>query len=603
MSRAAPSALILALLVALSPTARAQEAGGAEPEPGTPDKRAGDSLPPASEATGSRLVMPPIRWWGSVTYDARKEHGGDQAESTSQALLTQINASTFLWAPYIAQVSGGLGLVSSLSGALDRNRSDAVTGNLRLIALPMSRFPFEAWVEHADSRSGTTLIQDHYTTTRLGLTQRYSNVARDLNVLASYDRSSVQRDDGRDDVFHALQLDLNLPRGIHDYQVNGRITRNESSDGVGDNSFESLFGKHAWRPDDRTSVESLATLSHVGSGAGLLDSRFFQLSSLGIWRPNDLWLLSGSARVFDLSSDSGNLESAVRAFSASAGASYLWRPQTRLNASLNVNRNDSGGVATLTSDQTVGITHQPEPIAWGKSSYQWGTSASVSNRTGGDTRGRRVTGQIGHSLERNFNIFTASVLSLNAQQNLNATSDSDQDSETRISHGAGVTWNMGGDLGSAYVRLSVNDARTVSGPKDIFQLANLQASLNSTSGARSSWNGNLTLQATRQLTDADPDNDFDISASGDLSYQHSRFMRIPRLRFLSQIRLSDNRFVQQNSGQLQPISRNQETRSWENRLDYVIGRTNLSLALRWAEIESEAQYLLQLQLTRSFGDL
>jgi hypothetical protein len=38
-------------------------------------------------------------------------------------------------------------------------------------------------------------------------------------------------------------------------------------------------------------------------------------------------------------------------------------------------------------------------------------------------------------------------------------------------------------------------------------------------------------------------------------------------------------------------------------MEYAIGRTNLSLGLRLAEVEGEARYLLQLKLTRFFGDL
>lgn len=556
------------------------------------------------EEAETRLVLPPIRWWGSFTYDLRQEGAEGKEAQRTQLLLTQLNAATFIWAPWIAQVTAGLTLVNGMGGAQDDAQSDMVVGNGRLHLLPMSRFPFEAWFEHTDSRVETALLGDHYSTTRWGMNQRYSNAAGDLSLYASYDHADTERADGRSDTFQGAQFDLSLPRGEHDYLINGRIVRNDSQDGRIDNAFEGLNGKHTWRPDERLSVETLASLNHMADATvGGLDSRFLQVSTLGIWRPDEKWLVTGNGRLFDLSSDSGQAESEARALAANLGASYLWRPETRLNATLSLARTDSGGASAVTGAQTLGLTHQPNPIVWDRYSYLWFAAATAANRTGGDDSGRRLALQIGHSLDRSFELWPASTLTLGAQQSLSSDIDSARDTVTRVGHGLSATWSLGGESGSAYVRISASDARGGSGPKDEFQLVNLQASLNYASGARSSWNGNLTVQGTRQRTEREPDKDFDFNASGDLTYQHSRFLGVPRLRYVSQLRLNDTRYSQRNSGQLEPISRNQETYSWENRLDYAIGRATLSLGLRAAEVQGEAQYLLQLKLTRFFGDL
>ena len=80
-------------------------------------------------------------------------------------------------------------------------------------------------------------------------------------------------------------------------------------------------------------------------------------------------------------------------------------------------------------------------------------------------------------------------------------------------------------------------------------------------------------------------------------------MGVNRLRFISQFKVTDTRFSDRNSGQLEALSRNQESLSWDNRLEYTIGRTLLSAGFRAAQVQGEARYLLQLRLTRFFGAL
>lgn len=589
----------LALALGAQGNAAAESADDNQPAP---------APTPAPAEAGDRWFIPPIRWWGSSTYDLRHEGGGGGPAVDSRLVSTQLSAATFLWQPWFAQVTGGLGLVTSSVESGESQRGNTLTGNGRLQLLPLSRFPFEAWFDRNDSRTDSrgeaVLFGSQYVSTRWGLTQRYSPPAGDMHYLASYEHAGRTQALGGEDSFDALQMDLTGQRDAHSYQVNGRMTRNESSDGLLDNDFKGVVGRHAWRPDERLSVETLANLSWTGGevAGAPLDSRFMQLNSFAVWRPDEQWLVSGGAHLFDLLTDTGGTSAQAGSLAFNGGATYQWTRHTRFNGTVSLSRNTTDAGDSLASSQNLGLSHQPDPVPLGGYTYQWFTSAGVGNRTGPDAS-RHLNAQVAHSLDRSFELSPGTAFSLGFQQNLSGDADTRASHVTRLSHNASATWSRGQEGGNAYVRLSVGDSRNLGGTREVFQLLNLQASLSRASGGRASWNGNLTLQATRQVTQDVPDGGFDLSGSGDLTYMNTRFFGINRLRFTSQFKVNDTRFSDRNSGQLEPVSRNRESQSWDNRLEYAIGRTTLSAGLRYARVEGEARYLLMLKLTRYFGDL
>jgi hypothetical protein len=62
-------------------------------------------------------------------------------------------ANTFIWQPWFARVSGGLGLGFNTSSTMTgKSSGNIVTGNAIFSLLPSSRFPFEARFSRSDSR-------------------------------------------------------------------------------------------------------------------------------------------------------------------------------------------------------------------------------------------------------------------------------------------------------------------------------------------------------------------------------------------------------------------------------------------------------------------
>ena len=175
-------------------------------------------------------------------------------------------------------------------------------------------------------------------------------------------------------------------------------------------------------------------------------------------------------------------------------------------------------------------------------------------------------------------------------------------------HSASLTWNRSGTEGSAFARLSLSDARQLDGERSRFQLINFQISGNLEIDRYSSWSGDLSVQRIfqRSLTSTPlPDDPFGFdrqiahNASGEVSYRHNRAFSVPRLRFVSRLRVSGDR--QSLRSALASIS-DRETLSWENRLDYQVGRLESGVLMRFGESDGVWRRTLTLRVQRNFGE-
>lgn len=555
------------------------------------------------------LQLAPVQLWGNIGYELRRETI-DNKKYMLQSLTTKVNASTFIWQPWFAQVSGGLGFTTSTSSTADgQGASNFVTGSADLSLLPYSRFPFEAHFDRSDSRLNTGLgaVSSAYQTTRFGLTQRYRNPSGDTQYMASYNRNLWESADFGEDKQDMLRLEMTRRLANQTFQINGDITKNDRPRTNESSLLNTLVARHSYTPDPTLSVENLASLTKTNYRLtqGESDLRYLQLSSFGFWRPTGKPLtVTGSVRLFGLNSDSSSAPATqTRSASANLGGNYDLTRNTRLNASVNVNMTDNNGVRTVTSDQSAGANYQSDTFDLGAFRYSGFASGSLSNRTDSTDSGQHLTLQAGHSLNRST-AFGGGTLGLN----LNQSASSDFDTHTpanntdthspvivRLSHSGSLTWNDTAGQKTTFLRLSASDSRAVSGAQDFFQILNLQASRNESLGRNVSWAGNLTIQAARQGTGATPATTVTTS-SADLSYRHQRAFGVPRLRFVSELRIYGDAPLPMLAS-----PQEQETRSWENRLDYSIGRLDLRLSARISEVNKKQSSLLMFTLNRQFG--
>lgn len=134
--------------------------------------------------------------------------------STQHLQQIQVRANSYLWQPWIAQVSGSFGVVTGQdqstaldSGSDSRNRQTSIVGGAMINLFPVSRFPFVGQLDISDSRSNSDLTSSEYRSTRLSLRQTYRNAKGDFSANASFDHSRLDGGFG-DDTVNAISVGL-----------------------------------------------------------------------------------------------------------------------------------------------------------------------------------------------------------------------------------------------------------------------------------------------------------------------------------------------------------------------------------------------------------
>jgi hypothetical protein len=130
---------------------------------------------------------------------------------------------------------------------------------------------------------------------------------------------------------------------------------------------------------------------------------------------------------------------------------------------------------------------------------------------------------------------------------------------------------------------------------------------------RRSWTGDLTLQRIFQrsrsiapttgptvpVSPFDFDRQITHTVSGEIAYRQTQMFDVPRLSFTSRLRMSFD--SQHQSQALVPLP-DRESGSWENRLDWQVGRLDASLSLRAGRVDDTWRNTFSLRLLRNFGD-
>lgn len=564
---------------------------------------------PGSSLRGSRWGLAPVRfrWWGSLGSSISRvaAEGQNANRSRSDVLSLNAAASSYIWQPWFATVDGNMGLNLSHSAASSQSSSGVgVTGAGKFRLFPVSRFPFEAMAEKTDSRTASELVANNYQLLRLGLRQSYRNPIGDFDASGGYDRSTITSDFG-EDVLNAFTVGATKRFGRQSLSANANLTTNEQRNLMQDSRLLHLSARHAYRPSDQLTIDSDANLTrnrfNLQSGPNRTEVK--QLSSFGVWRPSERPMtVTAGLRAFGFSNASGGNFTDTDSLNLNAGLNYDFSRNLRGSAGGNVNKTG----ANVTTNQTGILAYQADPRPLANFTYNWGANGSVSNQTGGGgNEGQTAAGTLTHSAIRGLADVYGGAITVNLSQAVSAQAGIQSASGNRISHGGSVSWGRSWDTSQAYLSLSASDSRAWSGEQSVFQLINLQATLNSVLTRYSSWNGNLTVQATRQQTPAvflassAGTGGFTVSTSGNLSYVHSRVFGVPRLSLTSNLRSNATQYsrLEGNLG----ATPNQETWAWDNRLRYQIGRTYVELRGELANINGRDQSLLFLQLRRDIG--
>lgn len=574
--------------------------------------RGKNNLPPddTPPLRGIQWGLAPIRWGGNVAYETRTQTSQGQPASNSQVIITNVNGSSYIWQPWFAQLTGGLGLVNSSSANSGvSSKSDSVTGNLGLSLLPLSRFPFFAGVDVSDSRTSGVVTANDFRSYRVNLRQSYRPVDGTTNYSATYQRSTLSSSTFGNDTLDVLEGNVTKTFGTQFIEINGNHTHNDAGLSGASSNLDRLNMRHTYRPDLLLSVESLGSvnkadfrqrLNGAGSGAG---TRFIQLNTFANWRPNEGTPLqvTGGARFFTLDSQSNGIDSQSRSLGANVGANYDLNRHTRLSGGADVAETTGSSGSVFTTSENGSVVYSPDIVNLGKFNYRWNTAGSIANSTGNEGGSRQtLTGQANQNFLRDFTLGDESRIGFNFGQGYSATYDSASAASQTLSNSAAATWSKAQEAVTTYASLSATDARTFGRNANDFQLINFQATRNTQLNRNSYWAGSLTLQAARQSSPNKPGGGFNTLTSGNLVYQQQRAFGIPRLRYYANLTVSSQQFDSRLSGDIN-APRERVSSSFENTLDYTIGRLDMRLTARIAKIDGNRNGLIFFRVNRQFG--
>jgi hypothetical protein len=313
-------------------------------------------------------------------------------------------------------------------------------------------------------------------------------------------------------------------------------------------------------------------------------------------------------------------DSGLDSLGLTLGASYELNRNARLTANGTVTTTDSNGIKAQGFSGSAGASWQADTFEFNGFRYDWfaGGSAGGSSTSGSSPSETQTSldAQLGHTLSRSWPVTSQSALVLNAGQTLSANQNRSSHSELEgvaassrvLLHTLGAAWNVSGENRTAYARATYSDSRELGGAQARFQLFNFQVSGNFEFDRNRSLSGDFTLQRIAQRTGLQPGTGLGLlvdqrtssgGASGEITYRQQRLFGFPRLRFSSRLKLAQD--VLSQPGTLATIP-DRETRLWENRLDWLVGRLETQLVFRISEVDGKRRQMLMWRVQRSFGD-
>lgn len=558
----------------------------------------------------------PVRIWGDIStvYRDRDIDGGDSS-ATERLNTGTVNASTFIWRPWFALLRGGLTLSEDTSDFTGQEtvKDKFLTGNLQFDLFPSSRFPFQLYYNQSRNELDDQVFDREIITTEYGFGQQYRTENGKHHYRTNYKQN--ERDDSKNDRFTVESLFFSSNNQFTNQSIDTDIQFDTVNNDVQDeeaNSY-SVTGRHSYSDSVNFSIENLVSTSEIENDFLQSESnaKTAQISSLLAWRPQgrDDINLTGSFRLSDIeftqtqdnttvSNEQINTESSIA--NLNQGLIYNYSERLRIFESVNASYIESGSQEQFAGSESIGVSYTPDRILWDSSDYGWSISSSFNNQHGDIESSQSLNNQFSHSLTNDFSAQDKYDLRTSLTQSLNYDYQSELDDERSTDHAFSVTWSGSSVNNQSVLRFLISDSRSLDRTDSSLQLANLQYSGFFRLNRFSQIIGNLTFQKSKQIEGSEQSER--TVSNGQLEYSRERLFQVPRLRFKSRLKFSEQ---QSESEQfLADLNEEAETdSSWENSLHYRIGRLEAQLNLDFIKADNEVDRLIKIQITRSFGDL
>ncbi|MDH4173643.1 MAG: hypothetical protein OEW90_12545 [Betaproteobacteria bacterium] len=601
------------------------------------------AAPPPAQASADRgyfggidLTLGPVRWGGNLTAEHRVQQAGREAKLRDLFLIGNWNAASYVYQPWFAQLTGNFGFIhaKSNSGLEEDTGSTSLTGGASVSLLPSSRFPFYGAYSVNDTRALGDTIGADYRIAQSTLRQSYRTADGATQYMVSFDRNELSNEQIGKDVLDVYGARMSSRRGPHSLDLDGQWSANTGGTIGSRTEFARAGGRHIYAPERNLSVETLASYSRqeieqrqAGAPPTSIANTFVQLGTFANWRPREdqplydekhPMLLTGALRLTGSGVGTAAAEAEVVTLSGSLGISYDISPLTRLNANAGLTHaSAASGPDRQTSQLSAAVTHVAQPVRLGDYTYSWNLSGGASSLKADEQDLRSVNALAYHQVSKAVPLEGRSQVVLTVGQGLAAssvsgiggTSPATGGGDTAVlSHNAQATWTLPADGPGAqsYVGLGATDSRSFGDVETVFQLVNLQATRQAPIDAQSHWAANITSQGVRQsggpavaAAGAPPDEGFQFSTFGSVSYEHRRPFGVPRLRFSASYLANQAPSQTRAQGDLN-APRERVSDSLELRLDHQIGKLESRFLVRSANVDGRRNELVLLRVTRNF---
>jgi hypothetical protein len=598
-------------------------APGTEADPPTGEVQVGEPTP-EEPRRGNGVVwqLGPWRSAGALTVDLRTRRLDDGSHAGTQLVIADADWSTYIWRPWFVQLGFGLGALASRETGSDGDVATGLglLGRAALSVFPASRFPFEARLEVGDSRTQGLGLTTDYRTRRVSITQGWRAPLGNESLSLQFDHSTLEAGEGRDRLA-VLGATATAQYGPHRVELAASLSDHHADASDQETRQTSLSARHGFEPAPALHVDTLATWNETRLDGPEVDltADVRQISSFASWRmaAGALFgrggepLLTATARWLQVRSGGSGGRTSAEAANASLGLNHELSPSLRLGLSGSVTRLNSGGGTTSTANASGSLGWTPPQVLLGEWRYGYSASTNLSLAHDSVQGGRHAAGlQGGHNLSRDWRLGETDRVALGFSQSLALMQESSTPGVARgLAHGASLGWQGSVAEGAlAFASLSYSDALTDGETRGRFQLLNLQLSQRMALSRYSSWSVNFTAQAARnRASEIDPFTglqrdtiaDWQPFYSGSASYEHGRFLDVPRLRLSLLASATSQPLERRALGDID-APRERVSASLEARLDWAAGRLETRLAARLAEVEGRTVGVLQARARRRF---
>jgi len=575
------------------------------PAPGpvvTPVPAAAAAEPGLSDV---RWELAPIRWRGLLAMDLRSFSVEGQQQRRDLVESAILQATSYVYQPWFAQFALGVtGVAAQARGEFPSNGS-TLGSNGMLSVFPTSRFPFQANFERTDSRSSEQFTGRDFLQQRAGVRQSYRSVGGESNTSVAFDRSTLTSSAFGRDTVDVYNAGYQRSVGANSFDASGNRTLNTRDAGER-SQFDRVFARHNYTGDGLLTAETLASYGATSQDLATLmglKNEVTQLSTFATWRraEDDPLFVTGGARLFRSTIASPLSETETRSGMGYGTANYRVNPNLLLNAGGSVTQisNSGADASVVLAQEFAGATYTTDAHRLGQYLYTANLGANVTNQSGGEEGRHSVASLQGtHGVNRLFDVAPAQSIALNLSQSLAHSHDTLAGNLDTLSNYGGLSYRLSSaETLSGFASVSASDSRTRGFAESNLQLVNFQISGQANLGRYSNLVANYTVQGTR----SDSSEPFTVSRNGGGTYQHLRVFGVAQLRYLAIYERSDYQLNTRLQGDL-GAQRDQVTWSFEQRLEYRIGKLETRLSYRLAEIDGKKNALLFLRVAREFGD-